>query len=146
MNIPYIYRSYGQYFMNCSEPEARWLCENCVSCGVMLLMVFSHKAPPCYCIVTVLLLYCYGLLLLLFLLLLVACSCCLFLSLHPSIPIHSHHVAFQGLLNNGDGCLTTHLSDIGLFVDGRPVQILEAMVTSWGGTNVGNEAPGSTTN
>ncbi|CAJ1420734.1 unnamed protein product [Effrenium voratum] len=31
----------------------------------------------------------------------------------------------QGLLNNGDGCLTTHLSDIGLFVDGRPAKLLE---------------------
>lgn len=31
----------------------------------------------------------------------------------------------EGLLNNGDGCLTTHLSDIGLFIDGRPVEVLE---------------------
>ena len=59
----------------------------------------------------------------------------------PSIPI----MLREGLLNNGDGCLTTHLSDIGLFVDGRPVQILEAHRIV-GGTNVGNEAPGSTTN
>ena len=36
---------------------------------------------------------------------------------------------WQGLLNNGDGCLTTHLSDIGLFIDGRPVNVLEVRET-----------------
>jgi hypothetical protein len=31
----------------------------------------------------------------------------------------------KGLLNNGDGCLTTHLSDIGLFIDGRPAELFK---------------------
>ena len=40
-------------------------------------------------------------------------------------------VRCQGLLNNGEGCLTTHLSDIGLFIDGRPVNVLEAGDSVW---------------
>jgi len=38
----------------------------------------------------------------------------------------------QGLLNDGEGCLTTHLSDIGLFIDGKiPAQIRVANALSY---------------
>ena len=68
-----------------------------------------------------------------------ACAMIVFLgSLSTEISVRC-----QGLLNNGDGCLTTHLSDIGLFIDGRPVNVLEVRVTreSPSGRNI---RPGST--